>query len=108
MIGDNNTIRENVTINPGTKGGGLYTRIKNNCLFMVGSHIAHDCIVHDNVIMANMSTLGGHVEIQEFASLGGGVLVHQFCKIGSHVFIGGGFRAVQDVPPYILVLILLD
>ena len=71
---------------------------------MAAVHIAHDCIVHDNVIMANMSTLGGHVEIQEFASLGGGVLVHQFCKIGSHVFIGGGFRAVQDVPPYILAV----
>lgn len=65
-------------------------------------HIAHDCIIGDNVILANMATLGGHVEIHNGASLGGGVLVHQFTKIGAHAFIGGGFRAVQDVPPFIL------
>jgi len=69
---------------------------------MAATHVAHDCIINDNVIMANMATLGGHVEIKEYASLGGGVLVHQFCRIGAHVFIGGGFRAVQDVPPFIL------
>ena len=69
---------------------------------MAATHVAHDCIINDNVIMANMATLGGHVEIHEYASLGGGVLVHQFCRIGAHVFIGGGFRAVQDVPPFIL------
>ena len=78
------------------------TTIGNNVLLMAGTHVAHDCIISDNVIMANMSTLGGHVEIKEYASLGGGVLVHQFCKIGSHVFIGGGFRVVQDVPAFIL------
>ena len=78
------------------------TTIGNNVLLMAGTHVAHDCIISDNVIMANMSTLGGHVEIKEYASLGGGVLVHQFCRIGAHVFIGGGFRAVQDVPPFIL------
>mgnify|MGYP001024452092 FL=1 len=65
-------------------------------------HIAHDCIIGDNVILANMATLGGHVEIHNGASLGGGVLVHQFTKIGAHAFIGGGFRVVQDVPPFIL------
>jgi UDP-N-acetylglucosamine acyltransferase len=65
-------------------------------------HVAHDCILGNNVIMANMATLGGHVEIGEWASLGGGVLVHQFCRIGAHAFIGGGFRVVQDVPPFIL------
>ena len=69
---------------------------------MAATHVAHDCIINDNVIMANMATLGGHVEIHEYASLGGGVLVHQFCRVGAHVFIGGGFRAVQDVPPFIL------
>ena len=102
-IGNNTIIRENVTINRGTSELGK-TRVGNNVLLMAAVHIAHDCIVSNNVIMANMSTLGGHVEIQEYASLGGGVLVHQFCKIGSHVFIGGGFRAVQDVPPYILAV----
>ena len=64
-------------------------------------HVAHDCIVGDNVIMSNLSTLGGHVEVGDWAILGGGVLVHQFTKIGSHVLIGGGFRAVQDVHLYI-------
>ena len=103
VIGRNTIIRENVTINRGTSAGGK-TEVGNNVLLMAAVHVAHDCIVSDNVIMANMSTLGGHVEIQEYASLGGGVLVHQFCKIGSHVFIGGGFRAVQDVPPYILAV----
>ena len=103
LIGNNTIIRENVTINRGTSALGK-TEVGNNVLLMAAVHIAHDCIVHDNVIMANMSTLGGHVEIEEHASLGGGVLVHQFCKIGIHVFIGGGFRAVQDVPPYILAV----
>ncbi len=65
-------------------------------------HIAHDCIVGSNTIFANQATLGGHVEIGEWVNLGGGVLVHQFAKIGDHAFVGGGFRAVQDVPPYIL------
>tara|TARA_Y100000768_G_scaffold325825_1_gene262943 strand:+ start:993 stop:1427 length:435 start_codon:yes stop_codon:yes gene_type:complete len=69
---------------------------------MASTHVAHDCIVGDNVIMSNLSTLGGHVEIGDWAILGGGVLVHQFTKIGSHVLIGGGFRAVQDVPPFII------
>ena len=69
---------------------------------MASTHVAHDCIVGDNVIMSNLSTLGGHVEVGDWAILGGGVLVHQFTKIGSHVLIGGGFRAVQDVPPFIL------
>mgnify|MGYP003321874483 CR=1 FL=1 len=103
IIGNNTIVRENVTINRGTSALGK-TKVGNNVLLMASVHIAHDCIIRDNVIMANMSTLGGHVEIQEYASLGGGVLVHQFCKIGSHVFIGGGFRAVQDVPPYILAV----
>ena len=103
LIGDNTIIRENVTINRGTSALGK-TEVGSNVLLMAAVHIAHDCIIRDNVIMANMSTLGGHVEIGEYASLGGGVLVHQFCKIGTHVFIGGGFRAVQDVPPYILAV----
>jgi len=69
---------------------------------MAYTHVAHDCIVGNHVVMANLATLGGHVELGDWVSLGGGVLVHQFTKIGEHVFIGGGFRVVQDVPPYIL------
>ena len=101
IIGDRTIIREFVTINRGTKALGE-TRIGNDCLLMAYVHIGHDSIIGNNVIMANMTTLGGHVSILDFASIGGGVLIHQFCKIGSHAFIGGGFRVVQDVPPYIL------
>ena len=64
--------------------------------------VGHDCILGDNIVLANMATLGGHVSIDNNTSLGGGVLVHQFCKIGVHVFVGGGFRVVQDIPPFIL------
>ena len=69
---------------------------------MASTHIAHDCLVGDNVILSNLATLGGHVQIGNWAILGGGVLVHQFTQIGEHSLIGGGFRAVQDVPPFIL------
>ena len=69
---------------------------------MASTHVAHDCLVGDNVIMSNLATLGGHVQIGEWAILGGGVLVHQFTQIGEHSLIGGGFRAVQDVPPFII------
>ena len=69
---------------------------------MASTHVAHDCLVGDNVIMSNLSTLGGHVKIGNWAILGGGVLVHQFTQIGEHCLIGGGFRAVQDVPPFII------
>lgn len=100
-IGDKVTIRESVTINRGTSDRGK-TTIGSNVLLMATVHIAHDCIVENNVIMSNLTTLGGHVTIEEYTILGGCVLVHQFTKIGAHVFIGGGFRAVQDVPPYIL------
>ena len=101
FIGKRTRIREYVTINRGTKELGE-TRVGSDCLLMASTHVAHDCIVGDNVIMSNLSTLGGHVEVGDWAILGGGVLVHQFTKIGSHVLIGGGFRAVQDVPPFIL------
>lgn len=101
IIGDNTIIREYVTINRGTSESGE-TRVGSNCLLMASTHVAHDCILGDNVIMSNLTTLGGHVEIQNWVVLGGGVLVHQFTKIGEHAFIGGGFRVVQDVPPFIL------
>ena len=82
IIGDNNTFRENVTVNPGTSGGGLKTIIVNNCLFMVGSHIAHDCKIQSNVILANNATLAGHVEIGINAIIGGNSAIHQFVQIG--------------------------
>ncbi len=100
-IGNNTIIREFVTINKGTKAYGK-TVVGNNVLCMAYVHIAHDCVVGDNVMFANLVTLGGHVRVEEWASLGGGVLVHQFSKIGAHAFVGGGYRIVQDIPPFIL------
>jgi UDP-N-acetylglucosamine acyltransferase len=99
-IGANNIIRENVTINPGTEGGGMVTRIGNNCLFMVGSHVAHDCVIGNHAILANNATLGGHVTIGDYAILGGLSAVHQFCRIGRHAMVGGMSGVEQDVIPY--------
>ena len=103
VIGDNNVIREYVTINRGTTENGV-TSIGNDNLLMAYVHVAHDCILDDKIILANAVQLAGHVEIGFHATIGGITGIHQFCKIGSHVFIGGGFRAVQDVPPYILAV----
>ena len=100
VIGSNNIIREHVTMNPGTKGGGLITKVGNNCLFMVGVHIAHDCIIGNNVIMANNATLAGHVRIDDFAILGGLSAVHQFVRIGKHAMVGGMSGVEHDVIPY--------
>ena len=100
VIGGRNTIREYVTINPGTTGGGLVTRIGDDCLFMVGAHIAHDCQIGDHVIMANNATLAGHVVIEEYAFLGGLSAVHQFVRIGRHAMIGGMSGVERDVIPY--------
>ena len=99
-IGERNRIREHVTMNPGTEGGGSLTKVGNDSLFMMGSHVAHDCDVGDNVILANNATLGGHVIIGDFAILGGLVGVHQFCRIGAHAFIGAGSLVVEDVIPF--------
>jgi len=99
-IGRNNIIREHVTMNPGTEGGGMTTRVGDDCLFMVGAHVAHDCRIGDHVIMANNATLGGHVEIGDFAILGGLAAVHQFVRIGRHAMIGGMSGVEQDVIPY--------
>ena len=93
FIGDNVIIRESVTINRGTIAHGK-TVIGNNVLLMACVHVAHDCLVGDNTNMANVATLGGHVELGEYVNLGGGVMVHQFGKIGSHAFVGGGYRVV--------------
>jgi UDP-N-acetylglucosamine acyltransferase len=103
-IGSGNMIREHVTMHPGTAGGGGVTRIGNNGLYMVGVHVAHDCKVGNNVIMANNATLGGHVEVADFAFLGGLSAVHQFVRIGGHAMIGGMSGIEADVIPYGLVM----
>ncbi len=99
-IGCNNVIREQVTMNPGTEQGGMLTSVGNNCLFMVGAHVAHDCQVADHVILVNNATLGGHVKIDEWAILGGLSAVHQFVRIGRHAMIGGMSGIESDVIPY--------
>ena len=101
IIGDETVIREFVTINRGTKDLGR-TEIGTQCLLMASTHIAHDCILGNNIILSNLTTLGGHVKISDWVVLGGGVLVHQFTNIGEHAFVGGGFRVVQDIPPFII------
>ena len=100
IIGANNVIREHVTMNPGTEGGGMTTRIGDNCLFMIGSHVAHDCQIEDNVILVNNATLAGHVSIGEWAIIGGLSAVHQFVRIGKHAMIGGKTGVAEDVIPY--------
>ena len=103
-IGRNNVIREQVTINPGTEGGGMVTRIGDNCLFMVGVHVAHDCIIGNGVIMANNATLAGHVKVGDFAVFGGLSAVHQFVRIGQYAMVGGVTGVERDVIPYGSVL----
>jgi len=102
-IGDSNTIREYVSINPGTDGGGGLTKIGNNCLFMVSSHVAHDCAIGDNVIAVNNVAIGGHVQIDDNAIIGGNSAVHQFIRIGKFAMIGGMCAVIRDVIPYGLV-----
>ena len=100
LIGDNNRIREYVTINPGTLGGGGKTIIGNNCLFMISSHIAHDCQVGNNVIIANNVPLGGHAIIEDNVVIGGNSAVQQFTRIGKMAMIGGMTGVLHDVIPY--------
>ena len=100
IIGDNNKIREYVTINPGTAGGGGKTVIGNNCLFMISSHIAHDCLVGNNVIIANNVPLGGHAIIEDNVVIGGNSAVQQFTRIGKMAMIGGMTGVLHDVIPY--------
>lgn len=99
-IGDNNTIREFVTINRGTRAS-YETVIGNNNLIMAYAHIAHDCIIRDNCILANSVALAGHIEIDDYAIVGGMSAVHQFVKIGKHSMISGGALVRKDVPPYV-------
>jgi UDP-N-acetylglucosamine acyltransferase len=103
-IGDGNRIRENVTINLGTKGGGGITRVGNNGLFMVGAHVAHDCIVGDNIVMANNAALGGHVEVENNVIFGGFSAIHQFSKAGKFSFIGAGAMVTGNVIPFATVM----
>jgi len=100
IIGNNNVIREHVTINPGTKDGGMETVIQNKCLIMIGSHIAHDCKISSNVILVNNATLGGHVVIGENAIIGGNSAVHQFVHIGKNAMIGGMSGVESNIIPY--------
>jgi len=100
VIGSNNVIREHVTMNPGTEGGGLLTKVGNNCLFMMGAHVAHDCQIADHVILVNNATLAGHVIIGDWAIVGGLSAVHQFVRIGKHAMIGGMTGVENDVIPY--------
>ena len=99
-IGNNNKIREYVTINPGTSGGGGITKVGNNCLFMVSAHIAHDCYVGDNVILANNVPLGGHAQVEDNVIIGGNSAVQQFTRVGRSAMIGGMCGVVRDVIPY--------
>jgi UDP-N-acetylglucosamine acyltransferase len=101
-VGDDTVIREYATLNRGTHWRGK-TVVGNNCYIMIYSHVAHDCLLGDHVILANSANLAGHVEIGDYASIGGVVPVHQFVKIGAHSFIGGGFRVQMDVCPYALM-----
>ena len=99
-IGDNNIIREYVTINPGTESGGSKTIIGNNCLFMISSHVAHDCKIGNNVIIANNVPLGGHVIIEDSVVIGGNSAVQQFTRIGRLAMIGGMTGVLKDVIPF--------
>lgn len=103
IIGERNTIREHVTMNPGTKDGGMKTVVGNDCLFMMASHVAHDCLVGDRVILANNATIAGHVVVGDHVIIGGLSAVHQFIRIGDHAIIGGMSGVEADVIPYGLV-----
>lgn len=101
-IGNNTTIRECVTINRGTASRGK-TVVGSDCLIMAYSHVAHDCILKDHIILGNASQIAGEVEIDDYAIISGGTLVHQFCRISQHVMVQGGSRVGKDIPPYTLI-----
>lgn len=100
IVGDGTVLRECVTVNRGTAAKGQ-TVVGRNCLIMAYSHIAHDCIIHDNVIISNASQLAGEVEVDDSAIIGGGSLIHQFCHIGAHIMMQGGALVNKDVPPFV-------
>ena len=101
VIGDNCVLREFVTVHRGTASKGK-TVIGSNNLIMAYCHVAHDCILHDNIIMSNATQLAGEVEVDDFAIIGGGTLVHQFSHIGAHCMIQGGSKVNKDIPPYVI------
>jgi UDP-N-acetylglucosamine acyltransferase len=101
-IGDGNVFRENCTVHRSLEAGHV-TRVGDRCLFMVGAHVAHDCVVEDHVVITNNAMLGGHVQVGQRAYVGGGVGVHQFCRIGQYAMIGGCARVIRDVPPFIML-----
>jgi len=103
IIGNDNQIREFASIHRGTPSGHKKTVIGNNNLFMAYIHVAHDCVIGNNVIMANVATLAGHVEVGDRASIGGLVAIHQFCRIGTFSYIGGVSGISLDVPPYVII-----
>ncbi len=103
VIGDDNQIREYVSIHRGTVAGNGRTVIGNNNILMAYTHVAHDCTIHNHVIMANVATLAGHVEIGDYVNLGGLVAVHQFCRIGAYTYIGGMSGISMDVSPYVIL-----
>jgi len=100
-IGDENVVREFVTVSRGTQGGGGITTIGSRCLLMAYAHIAHDCHVGSNVIFANNGTLAGHVEVGDFATIGAFSAIHQFCRVGRHAFLGGDTIVTQDALPFV-------
>ncbi len=102
VIGDGNVFRENCTVHRGTVQDKGLTSIGSRGLFMASAHVAHDCVVGDDVILANAATLGGHVRVGDWAILGGLAGVHQFCRIGEHAMVGGASCVLQDVAPYVL------
>lgn len=103
IIGDRNKIREHATIHRGTEVGGNHTRIGSDCMVMVGCHVAHDCIIEDQVVMANGCMIGGHCHVEFGAILGGGVGLHHFTTVGTLAFVGGMARVTKDVPPFVVV-----
>jgi UDP-N-acetylglucosamine acyltransferase len=103
IIGDDNQIREYVSIHRGTVAGNGRTVIGNNNMLMAYTHVAHDCIIGNHVIMANVATLAGHVEVGDYVNLGGLVAIHQFCRIGAYTYIGGMSGISMDVPPYVIL-----
>lgn len=103
VIGDRNRIREHATIHRGTELGGGSTRLGDDCLIMVGVHIAHDCVIENEVVIANGVMLGGHCLVEFGAGIGGGVGIHHFTTIGTLSFVGGLARVAKDVPPYVVV-----
>jgi UDP-N-acetylglucosamine acyltransferase len=103
-IGDRNTFRESVTVNRGTVGGGGVTRIGNDNLLMAYSHVAHDCQLGSQIVLANCATLGGHVELGDWVIMGGLSAVHQFTKVGAHAFLAHNAMVTRDVPPYVMAV----